>query len=402
MEFTIFRSSRCPANCAALRLDASRLTAAIAALGISCNAAATDALPVKAALDRLIARGETPGLQYMFVSADAVLFSYSAGIANPAEGVPVSDGTTFNAYSVTKTFTAAAVLQLAQAGKLELDKPISLYLNHFPYAQSPTVRQTLTHTGGFPNPNPMAWVHLADEHAAFDKPQFVDTVLRANSTLKSAPGKSYAYSNVGYLLLGEAIEKVAGQAYTATVEQQLIRPLRLLEGETLAFTIERPGSHARGTVERWSLLNLVLDWFIDRDRFVDARSSRWVQLRNLYVNGAAYGGLIGNARGLSRYLQALLGRDDYLSARSRALLFTPAPGPGGSDLPRSLGWFTGQLGGETYYTHAGGAAGYYCELRVYPGIGRASVVMFNRTGIRDERALDAIDAFFLTDRPTQP
>ena len=372
--------------------------AALAALAISCNAAAMDPTQAKAALDRLIARGETPGLQYMFVSADAVLFSYSAGIANPAESVPVSDRTTFNAYSVTKTFTAAAVLQLAEAGKLELDQPVALYLDRFPYAQSPTVRQTLTHTGGFPNPNPMSWVHLADEHAAFDKQHFVDAVLRANGRLKSAPGQAYAYSNVGYLLLGEAIEKVSGQAYTAYVQQQLIRPLKLSEGESLAFTIEQSGGHARGTLERWSLLNLVLGLFIDRDRFVDVRSSRWVQLRNLYLNGAAYGGLIGNARGFSRYLQALLGRDDYLSAQNRALLFTPAPGPDGSELPRSVGWFTGQLNGEAYYTHAGGAAGYYCELRVYPRIGRASVVMFNRTGIRDERALDAIDAFFLSDR----
>ena len=264
--------------------------AALAALAISCNAAAMDSTQAKAALDRLIAQGETPGLQYMFVSADAVLFSYSAGIANPAESVPVSDRTTFNAYSVTKTFTAAAVLQLAQAGKLELDQPIALYLDRFPYAQSPTVRQTLTHTGGFPNPNPMAWVHLADEHAAFDKQRFVDAVLRANGRLKSAPGQAYAYSNVGYLLLGEAIEKVSGQAYTAYVEQQLIRPLKLSEGESLAFTIEQSGGHARGTLEHWSLLNLVLGLFIDRDRFVDARSTRWVQLRNLYLNGAAYGG----------------------------------------------------------------------------------------------------------------
>ena len=378
--------------------DKRMLAAALAALAVSCNAAAMDPTQAKAALDRLIAQGETPGLQYMFVSADAVLFSYSAGIADPAQGVPVSDRTTFNAYSVTKTFTAAAVLQLAEAGKLELDKPIALYLDRFPYAQSPTVRQTLAHTGGFPNPNPMAWVHLADEHAAFDKQLFVDAVLRSNGTLKSAPGQAYAYSNVGYLLLGEVIEKVSGQAYTATVEQQLIRPLRLREGETLAFTIDQPRGHARGTIERWSLLNLVLGLFIDRDRFVDARSGRWLQLRNLYVNGAAYGGLIGNARGFARYLQALLGRDDYLSAQSRALLFTPTLGPEGNELPRSVGWFTGQLNGEAYYTHAGGAAGYYCELRICPRIGRASVVMFNRTGIRDERALDAIDTLFVADR----
>lgn len=336
-----------------------------------------DSTQAKAALDRLIAQGETPGLQYMFVSADAVLFSYSAGIANPAEGVPVSDRTTFNAYSVTKTFTAAAVLKLAEQGRLDLDQPIARYLDRFPYAQGPTVRQTLAHTGGFPNPNPMAWVHLADEHAAFDNKHFVDTVLHANGKLKSAPGKAYAYSNVGYLLLGEAIEKVSGRAYTAHVKQQLIQPLRLLKGETLAFTIEQPRPHPRGTVARWSLLNLVLGWFIDRERFVGSRSNRWVQLRNLHVNGAAYGGLIGNARGFSRYLQALLGRDDYLSAPSRALLFTPAMGPGGNELPRSVG-----VGLAFVPSHAVTTAG-LSEARKHELLGRVSAAFAGRDFIRD-------------------
>jgi D-alanyl-D-alanine carboxypeptidase len=347
-------------------------------------------------LDRMLADGDAPGLQYLFLSDDAVLYSYNGGMADLVNHEPVTDLTTFNAYSVAKTFTAAAILQLAEQGRVGLDRPIVQYLDAFPYDKSPTIRETLTHTGGFPNPNPMPWVHLADEHAAFDKAQFVGEVLRSHGRLKSEPGRAYAYSNVGYLLLGEVIEKASGQAYTEYVEHHLIRQLGLRDGETLAFDITRPQHHARGYLERWSLLNLALGFFIDRDRHIDARSGRWVQLRNLYVNGAAYGGLIGNARGFARYLQALLGRDDYLSPAIRALLLTPAHGPRGRDLSRSVGWFFGNLGGEHYYAHAGGAAGYYCEVRIYPRIGRASVVMFNRTGIRDERILDRIDGYFVT------
>ena len=347
-------------------------------------------------LDRLIEDGATPGLQYLFLADAAELYSYNGGMANLVKREPVTHLTTFNAYSVTKTFTAAAIVQLAEQGKVGLDRPIAQYLDQFPYDKSPTIRETLTHTGGFPNPNPMPWVHLAGEHAAFDKAQFVGEVLRSHNRLKSEPGRTYAYSNVGYLLLGEVIEKVSGQAFTEYVEQHLIRPLRLRDGETLAFAITRPQDHARGYLERWGLLNLALGFFIDRDRHIDARSGRWVQLRNLYVNGAAYGGLMGNARGFARYMQALLGRDDYLSPAIRALLLTPAHGPRAMELPRSVGWFFGNLKGENYYTHAGGAAGYYCEIRIYPRIGRASVVMFNRTGIRDERILDRIDGYFVT------
>ena len=356
---------------------------------------------VRRFLDRQIAEDRTPGIQYLFLSADAVLYAYNGGMASLPRRTPVTDRTTFNAYSVTKTFTAAAILQLAGQGKLGLDEPIARYLERLPYGQSPTVRETLSHTGGFPNPIPIAWVHPTDEHPGFDKQRFVNEIVAKYPNLKSAPGESFAYSNIGYLLLGEVIENVTGQRYTDYVEQQLIHPLALRHGETIAFTIGQPEAHASGYLERWSLLNAVLGFFIDRARFVDARSGRWVQLRHHYVNGAAYGGLIGNARGFARYLQALLANNHYLSTTNRALLFAPAHTRGGDKLPRSLGWFIGKLNGETYLAHSGGGAGYYCELRIYPGMGRASVVMLNRTAIRDERYLDRVDRFLVA-KPGEP
>jgi D-alanyl-D-alanine carboxypeptidase len=316
-------------------------------------------------------------------------------MANLLDGVAVNEHTTFNAYSVTKTFTAAAILQLAGQGHLDLDQPIARYLRRFPYDKSPTLRETLSHSGGFPNPIPLAWVHLTGEHTGFDKAGFVKELLGENAKLKFPPGARYAYSNIGYLLLGEVVEQITGQPYAEYVEQSLIRPLRLQEGESLAFSIKHPETHARGYLERWSFLNAALGFFIDRGRLIDARKRRWVQFRNHYVNGAAYGGLLGNARGFARYLQALLAKSDYLSEPIRSLLFTPARTKNGRALPRTLAWFTGRLNGESYYTHAGGGAGYYCEIRLYPRIGRASVVMFNRTGFRDERILDQIDKYFL-------
>jgi D-alanyl-D-alanine carboxypeptidase len=350
---------------------------------------------VHAFLDRHIANGRSPGAQYLFLAGDAVLAEYNGGMANPAARTPVSGRTTFNAFSATKTFTAAAILKLAEQGRLDLDAPMAQYLEALPYAEAPTVRQTLTHTGGFANPNPLRWVHLAEEHDAFDDAGFVREVMRAHARLKSPPGRSVAYSNVGYLLLGEVIERVSGQPYVEFVERHVIQPLRLRDGETLAFDIPWPDEHARGTLRRWGLLNLLFGLFLDRDRYIDARSGPWLQLRNLLLNGAAYGGLIGNARGFARYLQAMLGHGEVLSAPYRAWLFTPARGPDGRSLGRSLGWSTGALRGETYFAHAGGAFGYYCETRVYPHIGHASVVMFNRSGVRDERILDRVDGLLL-------
>lgn len=346
-------------------------------------------------LDALVDNGKTPGFQYVFASAEELRFAHHGGLANPHAPLPVGLDTTFNSYSVTKTFTAAAVLRLVDQGLVELDRPIAQYCDRWPQSGAATVRQALLHTAGFANPNPLAWVHLDREPLAFDRRRFVDDLLRAHSRPVSTPGARYAYSNIGYLLLGELIERVSGQLYSQYVAEQLIAPLRLGDGETLAFDIPNSANHARGTLKRFGWLNAVLGLLIDRHRLVDTTAGRWVQLRNHHVNGDAYGGLIGNARGLARYAQALLARDTLLSPASLALLFTTQPAPGPA---RSLGWCAGRLKDEPWYAHAGGGAGYYSEVRLYPRLGRASVVMFNRTGIRDEHVLDRLDRHLIAVR----
>ena len=230
-------------------------------------------------------------------------------------------------------------------------------------------------------------MHLDREPPAFDQRRFIDEMLRAHSRPVSTSGTRYAYSNIGYLLLGELIDRLTGRPFSQCVAEQLIAPLRLGDGETLGFDIPEPASHARGTLRRYGWLNAVLRFLIDRDRLVDTTAGRWVQFRNHHLNGDAYGGLIANTHGLARYAQAMLSRGKLLSPTGRAMLFTTQPAPGPA---RSLGWFAGRLGDEPWYAHAGGGAGYYCELRVYPRLARASVVMSNRTGIRDKRVSIAL------------
>ena len=347
------------------------------------------------ALDALVDSGKTPGFQYVFASEDALHFAHHGGLANPHAQIPVGLDTTFNSYSVTKTFTAVSVLKLVDQGLVELDRPIAQYCERWPQTGAATVRQALLHTAGFANPNPLAWVHLDREPEAFDQRRFVDDLLQVHGRPISKPGMRYAYSNIGYLLLGEVIERVSGHQYSQYVADHLIALLRLGASETLAFDIAKPATHARGTLKRFGWLNAVLGFLIDRDRLVDITAGRWVQLRNHHVNGDAYGGLIGNAHGLARYAQALLAGDKLLSPTSRALLFTTQPAPGPA---RSLGWFAGHLDDEPWYAHAGGGAGYYSEVRIYPRLARTSVVMFNRTGIRDEHVLDRLDCYFLASK----
>lgn len=339
-------------------------------------------------LDAMVTSGHTPGVQYLFTTSTQTHLSHHAGLADPHAKTPVTEHTTFNLYSVTKTLTALAILRLAEQGRIDLDSPVGRYVDRWPQIGAATVRQTLLHIAGFANPNPLSWVHLADEDAAFDRQQFIDNLMRTHGTPVRRPGQRYSYSNVGYVLLGELIARVSGQPYAHFAKQQFLAPLGLAEHEILSFDIADAETHARGAIRRMGWLNLMLGFMIDRQRLVEQRTDQWLTFRHHQVDGDAYGGLVGNAQGLGKYLLAVLHGGDLISAASRALLTSTANTIGPS---RSLGWFTGRLEGEPWCAHAGGGAGYYCEARLYPQLGGASVVMFNRAGVRDERILDRID-----------
>lgn len=119
---------------------------------------------------------------------------------------------------MTKTITAIAVLQLAERQKLNIDDKAAKYIEH-PYSPEITIRQLLNHTSGIPDPIPLKWVHLANSRDKFDEDKALGVVLRDNSKPDNAPGEIYAYSNIGYWLLGKVIEAVAKHDYQLRVGQ---------------------------------------------------------------------------------------------------------------------------------------------------------------------------------------
>ena len=118
---------------------------------------------------------QVPGLQYIVVNAKGTLFEYAGGWADIQNQKAMTLDTTLMAYSMTKTFTAVAILQLVEQGKLGLDNEIDCYVPDNPYGgHHITIHQLLAHTSGLPNPIPLRWVHLAEEDASFDE----DAALR--------------------------------------------------------------------------------------------------------------------------------------------------------------------------------------------------------------------------------
>lgn len=345
-------------------------------------------------LQKQLAAGKTPAVQYRFFNSDSVLFSFDSGLADVAGRVPVSEATTYNGFSVTKTFTALAALQLAERGRIDLNRPAVEYLPGFPYPPTITVRDLLSHSAGIPNPIPLSWIHLQDEHATFDSKHFFHKQFAKHHKIKADPNERFAYSNLGYVLLGQLIEEVTGVSYEQYVTQNILEPLGL-SPEDLGFALNT-ANQAKGYHKRSSLSYWILGLFIDKSKYIADSEQQWKSFRQYYVNGAAYGGLIGTADAFARYVQALLDPSSGLiSEEYKRLLFTENVLQGGKASGMCLSWFKGKLDGQVYYAHAGGGGGYYSEVRIYPELGRGSVIMFNRTGFSDERFLDQLDQHLL-------
>jgi D-alanyl-D-alanine carboxypeptidase len=153
-----------------------------------------------------------PGLQYTVVDANGIVFEYAGGWADIKNQRKMTPGVTLMAYSMTKTFTAVAVMQLVEQGALKLHDEIDRYLDAYS-GHGISIRQLLDHTAGLANPIPLRWVHLAADHMRFDEEASLARVLRDNAKPKYEPGQKFSYSNIGYWLLGKIIEKMTGQSY---------------------------------------------------------------------------------------------------------------------------------------------------------------------------------------------
>ncbi len=146
-------------------------------------------------------------------------------------------------------------------------------------------------------------------------------------------------------------------------------------------------------------MNMVLGFFIDKNKYMAKAEGAWKPFKSYYVNGTSYGGLIGTRDAFVRYIQELL-RDNcsLITNEYKKLLFTENFTTQHKATGMCLSWFSGKLDRKQYFAHAGGGGGYYCEIRLYPDIGKGSVIMFNRTGMKDERFLNSVDKYFMEEK----
>ncbi len=169
-----------------------------------------------------------PGLAIGIVYAGELLWGKGYGKADLGTGKPVTLDSRFRIASITKTFTATGILQLRDAGKLGLDDPVSQHLDWFDlrYGNAPeiTIRNLLTHTSGLPRDSKNA---MWTECEAPTRDEFIaDTRTRAPTR---PPYEKFAYSNLGYSLLGGVIAAVTGQTWAEYLQTKVLDPLGMSE-----------------------------------------------------------------------------------------------------------------------------------------------------------------------------
>ncbi|MFK8186127.1 MAG: serine hydrolase [Phormidesmis sp.] len=155
------------------------------------------------------------------------IFQKSFGLANLEHGVPNHLETKFRIGSITKQFTAAAILQLQDQGLLTLTSPVSTYLTAYPEGDRITLQQLLTHTAGIPGyldpdvfPDAAEWLRLPSTPA-----QMVERI--GSRPLKFEPGTQFKYSNSGYILLSHILEVVSQQPYATYLTENIFTPLNM-------------------------------------------------------------------------------------------------------------------------------------------------------------------------------
>ncbi len=338
-----------------------------------------------------------PGIQYVVVDANGVVFEAALGKRDVASAQPMEPATLQMAYSTTKVVTALCVLALVDQGKLGLDQPLSSYYADHPYGHAVTIRSLLAQTSGVPNPLPLDW--FAVEGTPFDRHAELARRLRANPKLARVPGEKYGYSNLSYWLLEEAIEKASGLDYAEFVRRQVLQPLAIAADDA-RFNLPPADRSATGHSRRFTLTNLFVHWLAPAEYWLSA-SGAWSRTARVEAHGRGYGGLFTSAAALGVLLRDLLQEEPLsLSRAAKQSMFTQQQAKGGKAIPMTLGWVIGKLRGVRYFGKQGGGLGFHGNLRIYPELGLASAMLANRTelspGPIDARS-DALDeAFVLT------
>ena len=314
---------------------------------------------------------KAPAVSVALLRGSDTLVMKGYGLASQEAHRPATASTVYRIGSITKQFTSAAIMRLAEKGKLSLDDDMSKYLPDFPLQDHKvTIRQLLNHTSGIHS-------YTADSMWAktwaqdLTPRQIVDFV--AKTPFDFAPGAGYRYNNTGYVLLGMILDKVTGQSYAAHLQSEFFTPLGLRQtGYCPSRTTDT--THAAG-------------YDVQGDR---VQSAAYLSMTHPYSAGA----LCSTVRDLVKWQRALA-TGGVVTTTSLARMTTPDTiGYSGPPLRYGYGLAPGQLQGKRSVGHGGGVHGFTTASIYYPDDSVNVVVFTNSNTGPDPLAANIARAVF--------
>lgn len=313
-----------------------------------------------------------PGLQLAVIKDGQIVLSEAYGLANVENGVPATRETRFPLNSATKAFTGVAVAQLAQQGRLDLDAPVSRYLQDLPPAwQAVRVRQLLAHTSGLPD--------IVDGNGLVGGGSEAQAWTTVTALPIEAPaGERFAYNQTNYLLLSRIIARQSGVPYERFLASRQFAPARM----------------ARTTFgDSYDLIPAMASMYSLAPRRTDAadapvRLSHWFY--DMPPGLWAGGGILTTADDTAHWLVAL-SAGQLLDEAGRARMWTAEPLGNGRPGPWAAGWPVLQAAPDRQVAGIGGARSAFI---VYPDRGVAVVVLTNLVGANPQQFIPRIAALY--------
>jgi len=334
-----------------------------------------------------------PGCSYAVVTRDGLVASGGVGLADLAQVRPAAADTAYHLFSSTKLYTATAVMQLVEVGKLSLETPFTEILQEYRSAtlDAITVQHLLSHTSGLPDTIPAV---VAAREAGIPAPSTLEVLKRYSLKPKRKPGQKVEYRNVNYAILGSLIEQLTRQSYVDYMAEHILQPL----GMQVAFTYTEAmkGDIATGYLSRWDPMLLIMRLVMpDLARVaIGERVGRLVALKPYDLDTLPIGGLVGSAVAFAPFVIAHLndGKGILKSESALQMRSLIAKGQAGFEakIGTGLGWKIGESNGYRFYNHEGSGAGFITETRIYPERGIGVILMMNGYGIPVHRAQHCI------------
>ena len=326
---------------------------------------ALDSAQVTAGVDKIIGVQKPVGAAVGVVENGKLVYLKTFGLRNVAKNEPVDENTVFEIGSVTKQFTAAAILQLQEAGKLSIDDKLAKYLPDFPHASEITLRQLLNQVSGLPD-----YLEHGDPTKQLASPGGLDAVAaHANGPLHFTPGTRWQYSNTNYYVLGKVVEKVSGQSWEAYVRAHIFAPAGMTHS---AFVDDEPslsdyavgywtGVHGNGSLEPAPLIH------------------------DAWAGGA--GAILSTVADMAAWDDALTS-GKIVSPADYALMSTPPTLPNGARDTYGMGLGVDPLDGHRRIWHNGGSLGSFTMNATYPD-DHLDIIVFENSSSGDPNAVEA-------------